>query len=110
MESHPHHRGLHHPDLLPRPRHDLHERRGESRHSIKDCHCFILYFIIFGATSLSNNFQVLLINDFHDFSITHGTPHTHSYEKMYKLDRGSIRSSLRYGLSTLYRLTIRNSA
>ena len=27
-----------------------------------------------------------------------------------KLDRGSIRSSLRYGLSTPYRLTIRNSA
>ena len=27
-----------------------------------------------------------------------------------RLDRGSIRSSLRYGLSTPYRLTIRNSA
>ena len=27
-----------------------------------------------------------------------------------QLDRGSIRSSLRYGLSTPYRLTIRNSA
>ena len=29
---------------------------------------------------------------------------------MNKLDRGSIRSSPRYGLSTPYRLTIRNSA
>ena len=30
--------------------------------------------------------------------------------KVQLIDRGSIRSSLRYGLSTPYRLTIRNSA
>ena len=32
------------------------------------------------------------------------------HECIYKLDRGSIRSSPRYSLSTPYRLTIRNSA
>ena len=34
----------------------------------------------------------------------------YQYKRLNKLDRGSIRSSLRYGLSTPYRLTIRNSA
>ena len=35
---------------------------------------------------------------------------TDGHPKLLELDRGSIRSSSRFGLSTPYRLTIRNSA
>ena len=48
------------------------------------------------------------------FTIQQKYVHTNMYYKCtckeYKLDRGSIRSSPRYGLSTPFRLTIRSSA